>query len=923
MLYTNADQFLNERDELLLLITGNEPDLIIVTEVLPKVMKYGIRPACLSLTGYKMYLSFDPLTPELGSGKRGLAIYAAEGLCCRETHFFDQEFNEHMWLEVSPKHQEKLLIGNIYRSPGSTVQNNAALCTLLNASVSQGYDHVLIVGDFNLPNIDWETRMSLDASTHFSHAFLETIHDCFLFQKVMEPTRYRDGNTPHILDLILCTEDQLVRGLTYLPGIGKSDHICLRFSLACNKRKQFNNNPSKLALYRGDFDNLKKLADEIDWLAASHLELEHEYEYLLANIKRLVQECIPFQLPRKRRKKQYLTREALKCIKKKDQSLKRFKAATAADKASCWEDFRRKRNDLRRLTRRLKRAHQMKIAKEAKTNPKLFWSYSHSQTKTREKVEDLRKPDGGMATQDNDKAEVLSSYFSSVFTRESMDHSIPRVMEHAPNHSLLDVDITPAKVEAKIRALKPSSSPGPDGLHPRILRELAPWLSLPLASIFQKSLECGRLPEDWKIAEVVPIYKKGSRNNPSNYRPVSLTSVPSKLMESIVRDSVLEYMQEFDLLCDAQHGFVPRRSCASQLLSCMEDWTKAIEQGQQVDVAYLDFAKAFDSVPHKRMIQKLQNYGVGGNLLRWLEAFISDRRQRVRVNGAFSEWASVTSGVPQGSVLGPTLFVIFVNDLPSDLDSGVRLFADDAKVYSNVSTALGCATLQGDLAKLERWSTDWLLKFNVSKCSILHLGARNPKHSYTMLGQELSGLSLEKDLGVLVDKDLKFRRQAAAAANKANQILGVIKRTFVHLDLHMLPLLYKALVRPHLEYGNEIWGPFNKADQLLVERVQRRATRLLPELRSLDYEERLRKLQLPSLQYRRRRGDMIIVYKLMHGLMGVPKEVFFKEPTVRRTRGHRYKVDHPQDLSKLTPESEGIISAIAPCQTGTSFLPGL
>ena len=540
----------------------------------------------------------------------------------------------------------------------------------------------------------------------------------------------------------------------------------------------------------------------------------------------------------------------MKCIKKKDRSLKQFKTAAAADKPSCWEDFKRKRNDLRRLTRRLRRGHQKKIAKEAKSNPKLFWSYSNSQTKTREKVEDLRKPDGSVVTEDKDKADVLSSYFSSVFTRENRDLAIPRLMEHTPDHFLVDVDITAAQVEAKISALRHSASPGPDGLHPRILRELAPWVSLPLSSVFRKSLACGRLPEDWKIAEVVPIYKKGGRDNPSNYRPVSLTSVLSKLMESLLRDSILEHMQYFNLLCDAQHGFVPRRSCASQLLSCMEDWTKSIEQGQPVDVAYLDFYKAFDSVPHKRLIQKLHDYGIRGNLLRWIEAFLNDRRQRVRVNGALSEWTSVTSGVPQGSVLGPSLFVVFVNDLPCDLVSGVKLFADDAKVYSSVSVGCGQPTLQEDLLKLEKWSKNWLLPFNASKCSILHIGLRNPKHSYTMMGQEMTSHTVEKDLGVLMDKDLKFRRQAAAAANKANQILGVIKRVFVHLDKCTLPLLYKALVRPHLEYGNEIWGPFNKADQLLVERVQRRATRLLPDLRPLAYEERLRRLQLPSLQYR-------------------------------------------------------------------------
>ena len=872
--YTNTDQFLNKRDELLLVITDDEPDVIVLSEVLPKVLKYPINPVCMVLPNYNMYLSFDPLSPEFGSGKRGLAIYVREDMQCREVRFSNQDFNESMWLEITIWKEGTLLIGAIYRSPGSHTNNNEALCKIMHTVTSERYGQVVIVGDFNLPNIDWESKMSFDATTHFSHVFVETVQDCYLFQKVTEPTRYRDGNTPHILDLILSTEDQLVRDLKYLPGIGKSDHLCLRFTLACTKRSKSTTGSPRLALYRGDFVKMKELAVDINWQAGNLLELEQDYDLFVSEITRLIKKCIPLQQPRRRRKKQYITREAMHCIKKKEQSLKAYKLASTDNKASCWDDFKRKRNDLRRLTRRLRRGHQKKIAREAKTNPKLFWSYSHSQTKTREKVEDLIDKDGNLVTTDQHKADLLSSYFSSVFTREDPSITIPCLPENEFAHSLTNIDITPDKVEGKLKSLRSSASPGPDGFHPRILKELASWICHPLSSIFRKSLESGRVPDDWKVAEVVPIYKKGSRNKPNNYRPVSLTSVLSKIMESLVRDSITEHLQDYELLGDAQHGFVPRRSCASQLLSCMEDWTKAIEEGHPVDVAYLDFAKAFDSVPHKRLLRKLHSYGLGGNILHWIENFLLGRRQRVRLNGICSEWAPVTSGIPQGTVLGPCLFVMYINDLPRDLVSGVKLFADDAKIYS-VLTDQGPEPLQADLVRLQKWSSDWLLPFNVSKCSILHLGKRNPHHSYRMLGQELVRHSVEKDLGVYVDEHLKFRRQAAAAANKANQILGLIKRTFIHLDSCTLPLLYKALVRPHLEYGNEVWGPFNRADQLLIERVQRRATRLLPELAHLEYEERLCRLQLPSLQYRRQRGHMIIMFKITHGLLGVSKEMFF------------------------------------------------
>ena len=197
MFYTNADQFPNKRDELLLVIAGDEPDIIILTEVLPKVLKYPLNPACIALPNYDMYLSFDPLSPEFGSGRRGLAMHVKEGVKCREARFLYQDFNESMWLEIDIATRGTLLVGAIYRSPSSVARNNEALCKLLRSATYAGYDQVLIVGDFNLPNIDWETKMFLDASTHFSHVFVETIQDCYLSQEVSEPTRYREGN--HIL----------------------------------------------------------------------------------------------------------------------------------------------------------------------------------------------------------------------------------------------------------------------------------------------------------------------------------------------------------------------------------------------------------------------------------------------------------------------------------------------------------------------------------------------------------------------------------------------------------------------------------------------------------------------------------------------------------------------------------------------------
>ena len=422
---------------------------------------------------------------------------------------------------------------------------------------------------------------------------------------------------------------------------------------------------------------------------------------------------------------------------------------------------------------------------------------------------------------------MLNAFFSSVFTEERV-HDIP-VSQAACSELVLDIpQVTPGLVEAKLRMLKSSKSPGPDGIHPRVLAETAHNMAVPLSLLFQESLQTAELPLDWKAGEIVPIFKKGSRQSPANYRPVSLTSIPCKVLESIIRDHIMEHMVETQQLHNAQHGFRPRRSCATQLLATLEDWTQALERGESVDAIYLDFSKAFDTVPHQRLLCKLRAYGVGERLLRWLESFLVGRRQRVILNGAKSSWATVKSGVPQGSVLGPLLFVLYVNDLPDAVQCNTQMFADDTKIYQSMSSLPDAKKLQTDLSAAINWSNQWQLLFNAEKCRALHIGGSSEGQPYYMGGCQLERTALEKDLGVLVDSELKFREQAAAAVLKATRILSVIRRSFETINEETLPALFKTLVRPHLEYCNTIWGPFNRADQQRVERVQRRATRMVP-----------------------------------------------------------------------------------------------
>ena len=285
---------------------------------------------------------------------------------------------------------------------------------------------------------------------------------------------------------------------------------------------------------------------------------------------------------------------------------------------------------------------------------------------------------------------------------------------------------------------------------------------------------------------------------------------------------------KLNYLCDEQHGFVPGRNCITQLLLCLEEWTSMIENEKAFDIMYTDFSKAFDSVAHRRLLLKLESFDIAGEVLNWIKSFLKGRTQCVKVDGKVSEWKSVVSGVPQGSVLGPLLFVIFINDIPSQVKFNTcKLFADDCKIYGEVRCG-DVNSLQHDLHKLDTWTKIWQLPFNASKCKVMHLGTRNKRDQYVIYDRVLEETRIQKDLGIIIDDSLKFHVQAAAASKKANQILGLLKKAFKTRDAKTIIALYKSMVRPHLEYGNAIWGPFYQMDISLIESVQRRATKLIP-----------------------------------------------------------------------------------------------
>ena len=481
-------------------------------------------------------------------------------------------------------------------------------------------------------------------------------------------------------------------------------------------------------------------------------------------------------------------------------------------------------------------------------------------------------------------------------------------MPNVTNKSTIsDIEVSKSDIIKALNSLNPNKSPGPDEIHPLLLKNLAVPLAYPLMLIFNKTLSQGKIPSIWKVAEVVPIFKKGSKCDPGNYRPVSLTSIVCKVFEGFIRNAIYNHLISNKLLSDHQFGFCSGRSCVTNLLVTLNNWIHKLDNNIPLDAFYLDFSKAFDTVPHKRLINKLSAYGIQGNLLRWIEDFLSDRSQYVKINNNMSSLLNVSSGVPQGSVLGPVLFIYFINDLPNLSLCPTKIFADDTKLYNEVQSEQDQLILQNSINNMFSWTKVWLLKFNKSKCKVLHLGKNNPNFEY-YIGEGTEKIKLlpdnsEKDLGVYVDPQLNFEIHINETIKKCRSKSAMILKNITFKTSEILIPLFKAVIRPILEYANVVWSPQKRKHIDKLEKIQRNFTKCIIGLKDLDYEQRLTKLKLPSLEFRRVRGDLIETYKLIHQLYD-PKSTndllsLVPEDSITRTHNHKlYKKRVNTNLAK-------------------------
>ena len=766
-----------------------------------------------------------------------------------------------------------MYVSSYYRPPNDTIESFQEFeRSLQNLPPDYRKNPLIIGGDFNLPEVNWENECVSKGAQKVTlcSELLRIMANESLTQLQEEATRGRN-----ILDLCFTNRPGLVKNTQTIPGISDHEMVVVdsEFKAKINKSK-----PRRVYRYKNvNWEEVKTVTKQFnqDLLANfENTDVNGNWEKFKKGIFKIADTHIPSKMTSTRFNLPWFDRKLKKMTRKKQRLYNKAKKSKKAEDWASLKLFKKK------TQAEIKSAHTGYIkgvldkSLEDK-NPKPFWSYIKQMRKDTVGVAPIKERDSTkLLTDSRHKAEALNKQFKSVFTKSRYEGNLQ--LEGEPQRSIGELHVEAEGVAHLLKQLSPNKASGPDAIPNRILKEVAHEISPFMAHLFNTSLQFGQLPKEWTQANVSPIYKKGSRHDPANYRPVSLTCVCCKVLEHIICKHMLNHLEEHEVLTNLQHGFRSGFSCETQLLITSHDIIQDFDKKKQTDLVILDFSKAFDTVPHDRLLAKLAHIGINGKINAWIKSFLTCRSQKVIVDGECSSAVTVDSGVPQGSVLGPLLFLCHINDLPDRVNSQVRMFADDCLLYRNVTSEHDHILLQEDLKALENWAEMWGMSFNPTKCYVMRIGRGRSLSQwiYSLSGHPLEQVQHNPYLGVLLSEDLKWTPHITKVTKKANGILAFLRRNLRACPQSLKETAYQSLVRSIMEYSSTIWDPHLVKDIMALEAVQRRAARFVCSDygRESSVTQMMNTLGWQPLATRRREARLVLLYKVVHGLVAVPHE---------------------------------------------------
>ena len=590
----------------------------------------------------------------------------------------------------------------------------------------------------------------------------------------------------------------------------------------------------------------------------------------------------------------YITKDTICLIRKK---LSLFKRAKHLNSGNAWAAYNKVRNQVTSALRSAKKNFITKLSDNIHS-PKDFWSTYYKLSPTRSCFPDTLSHQSVKVQRPLEKANLFNQFFSSCFSRPSSFSSSPSLTSKFLDCSLSSITCSVDEVSKLLSTYKTNTASGPDGISSIMVRNTADSISPALTSLFNLSLETSKVTSQWKLSNVTPILKSGDPSLINNYRPISLLSLVSKVLERIVHQRVSNYLQTHHLLSRRQFGFRAGSSTQEALLSITNDWHLCLSSNHQVGAVFFDIKKAFDTVPHEQILLSLERIGISGSLLSWFSNYLSGRTQRVVINGTTSDTCEVTSGVPQGSILGPLLFTIFMDsvcNLPLSHNSKLALYADDIVLYKPINSPCETLAFQQDVDEILLWTTNHGLTLNTSKTYALPI-TRSPKPISLNLhidGNPIADVLSVKYLGVTVTADLNWSRHVHNISSKAKQQIGLIYRRLYQATPLAHQKIYRSVVLPKLEYCAAVWDPHQSILIDELEKVQGFAGKVVTKDWKASYNTNLNKCNWQLLSTRRKLQKLKICYNILNNFSIIPHNVFTPHPSPSPRYPHNRIISRP------------------------------
>ncbi|MEW8546207.1 MAG: reverse transcriptase family protein, partial [Candidatus Thiodiazotropha sp.] len=724
----------------------------------------------------------------------GVAIYTKIGIPSINRPELLYDNLEAICIEIKLQ-SHKILLCGLYRPPSTGTEYWDLIDASFDNMSTSSIKDLVIMGDFNcdmlkndVPNKTSELMLSYN-----------------LQQVIEEPTHYTE-HSASLIDLALVSNpSSIIYSDVTSPFVPDLIRYHCPIILILEFRK-----PSKTTFKRhiwlydkGDYNKYRRLLNETDWnQVLSTPDLNETVSKVTDVIIESAKAAIPNKIVTIRPKEP----KWINCyIKRQIRQRKRlFKTAKRLNNATTWTKFRQKRNAVTALIRDAKHKYNDKLANDLKDNTlnsKSWYKISANLLNPNTDTQTIPylEVDDMLAETNTEITEALNNYFTEQATIDDSYATLPNFV--TPDHPFLEsIYISDEDVKDSISLLKPNKAPGPDTISPKLIKEGANQLIVPLRKLFNKSLRLKQFPYLWKDANVIPVHKKDSLTKPCNYRPISLLSYLGKLMERCIHKHISNYLKQNNVITTFQSGFQSGDSTVNQLVYLNNTFLNALDKGKEIRIVFCDVSKAFDRVWHQGLLFKLKSVGFSGDILEWFSSYLSNRRQRVCFKGTSSSWMHINAGVPQGSILGPTLFLIFINDIVQNIRTNIRLFADDTSLFKIVDCPINAAIeLNIDLNNIFKWARKWLVDFNAAKTVSLIISKKRikPNHPELFMGNSsIKEVNQHKHLGLVFSSDATWTNQIKAISEKAWKRIGYLRRLRFLLDRPSLQKIYTTFIRP-------------------------------------------------------------------------------------------------------------------------------